>query len=181
MSYEAIGRRYARAIFDIGKEEGQAAALSEDLQRFAATWSSSAELQTVLENPLVAVEDREAIVLEIASRLGAKDTTKRALRLVTRNRRLRALPDVARQLSRLVDDDAQVLRAHVTSAGKVAEGYLTRLRSEIERATGKKVVLESSVDPSLLGGIVTKIGDRVVDGSLRTRLALLREAALPAT
>ena len=56
MSYEAIGRRYARAIFDIGKEEGQVAALSEDLQRFAATWVSSAELQTVLENPLVAGE-----------------------------------------------------------------------------------------------------------------------------
>jgi F-type H+-transporting ATPase subunit delta len=181
VSYEAIGRRYARAIFDIGKEEGQAASLSEDLQRFAEVWAGSTELVTVLENPLVAVEDREAIVLEIASRLGAKDTTKRALRLVTRNRRLRALPDIARHLSRMVDDDAQVVRAHVTSAAKVADSYLTRLRSEIERATGKKVVLESSVDPSLLGGIVTRIGDRVVDGSLRTRLAILREAALPAT
>jgi F-type H+-transporting ATPase subunit delta len=162
VSYEAIGRRYARAIFDIGKEEGNVAALAADLQKFAQVWTSSDELVSVLENPLVALEDREAIVLAIAARLDAKETTKRTLRLVTRNRRLRALPDISRQLSRLVDDDAQVLRAHVTSAGK-------------------KVVLESSVDPSLLGGIVTKIGDRIVDGSLRTRLALLREAARPST
>jgi len=181
MSYDAIGRRYARAIFEIGKEEGQLATISEQLRDIAGAYAASEELRSTLENPLVPEEVRSAIIDEIANRSGAGATTQRALRVITKQRRLRALPDIARHLDRLVDDDAKLVRAHVTSASALNESVLGRIRAEIEKSTGSKVVLTHAVDASLLGGVVTRIGDRVVDGSLRTRLLAFRDAALPAS
>lgn len=176
MSYDAIGRRYARAIFEIGKEEGNVSALAEQLRSFAETYKASTELMTVLENPMVTDEARSAIVLEIAQRVGAAQTAQRALKLITRQRRLRAISDISRHLDRLVDEDAKVVRAEVLSAGPLGDAFLSKLRAELERATGNKVVLEHKVDPALIGGVVTRIGDRVVDGSLRSRLKGFREA-----
>ncbi|MFO0549334.1 MAG: F0F1 ATP synthase subunit delta [Polyangiaceae bacterium] len=179
MSYDAIGRRYARAIFEIAKEEGQAAAVAEQISDFAATYEASSELSTVLDNPLVADDVRNAIVTEIAQRTGGNQTAQRAIRLVAKQRRLRAMPDVARHLRRMVDEDAKVVRAHATTASQVSSAFLDKLKAEIERATGNKVVLSHSVDPSLIGGVVTRIGDRVVDGSIRSRLHAFRDATRP--
>jgi F-type H+-transporting ATPase subunit delta len=178
MSYDAIGRRYAQAIFEIGKEEGNPLALADQIEAFAAAYASSDELGTVLENPLVPNSTREAIVIDLAQRLGAGQSTQRALRVITQRRRLRALPDVARHLRRICDEDANVVRAEVQSAAALSDGYLAKLKAELERATGKKVTLTHKVDPKLIGGVITRIGDRVLDGSLRYRLAALREAAL---
>lgn len=179
MSYDAIGRRYARAIFELGKEEGRATALADQVAAFAAVYESSEELKSVLENPLVDQQARVAIVSEIASRVGATGTAEKALRLVTAKRRLRALPDIARHLRRQVDEDAKIVRAHVTTAAPPAMGYLDKLKSQIEQSTGQSVVLTHSVDPTLIGGVITAIGDRVVDGSLRSRLHSFRDAARP--
>lgn len=179
MSYDAIGRRYARAIFELAKEEGSLAGVAKQLADFSEVYESSRELQHVLENPLVEESARSAVVAEIAARIGVTGTAERALRLLTRQRRLRAVPDVARHLGRLVDEDAKVVRAHVTTAAAAAPGYLDKLRAEIESATGLKVVLTSSVDASLIGGVITTIGDRVVDGSLRSRLHAFRDGARP--
>jgi F-type H+-transporting ATPase subunit delta len=181
MSYDAIGRRYARAIFELGKDSAQGEAVAEQFARFAATYAASDELTVVLENPLVEPAAREAIVNEIGQRLGANQLTLRALRLITRQRRLRALPDIARHLQRFVDEDAKMLRAHATTAAPVGKAFLDKLKAELERATGNRVVLSHSVDPTLIGGVITTIGDRVVDGSLRSRLASFREGAQPAT
>ena len=117
MSYDAIGRRYARAIFEIGKEEGNVAALAEQLRSFAESYKGNTELQTVLEHPMVTDEARAAIVLEIAQRVGAGATAQRALKLITRQRRVRAIAEVSRHLDRLVDEDAKVVRG---AAKKVA-------------------------------------------------------------
>ena len=179
MSYDSIARRYARAIFELGKEEGQVAQLADQIASFAAVYDDNEELKTVLENPLVQEEARLAIVTEIAQRVGATGTAQRAIRLVTQRRRLRALPDIARHLRRQVDEDAKVVRAHVTTATQPSPSYLETLKSEIEKSTGQKVVITHSVDPSLIGGVVTAIGDRVVDGSLRSRLKSFRDGARP--
>jgi F-type H+-transporting ATPase subunit delta len=181
MSYDAVGRRYARAIFELAKDAGQGDSVAEQVARFAQAYEGSEELTVVLENPLVEPSAREAIVTEVAQRLGANQLTLRALRVVTRQRRLRALPDVARHLQRFVDEDAKTLRAHATTASPVGKAFLDKLKAELERSTGSRVVLTHSVDPSLIGGVITTIGDRVVDGSLRSRLASFREGAQPST
>ena len=179
MSYDAIGRRYARAIFELAKEEGRATAVADQIASFAEVYAGSEELRTILENPLVDDAARHAIVTEIAARVGATGAAERALRLITKKRRLRAVSDIARHLRRQVDEDANVVRAHVTTASAPPSGYLDRLKSQIEQSTGQKVMLTHSIDPSIIGGVITAIGDRVVDGSLRTRLLRFRDATRP--
>lgn len=170
MSYEAIGRRYAQAIFEIAKEQGSLSAVARELVDFGESYRQSAELRDALDNPLVPEDAREKILLEVAQRTGAGETTQRALRVVFRARRLRAVPDIATRLLTLVDEDQKVLRASVTSAQPLSDAYLARLRAQLEQATGSKVVLDASVDPTLIAGVVTQIGDRVIDGSLKSRL-----------
>jgi len=88
------------------------------------------------------------------------------------------VPEISRQLAKLADEDGQIVRAEVVSAGPLTEAYLDKLRAELERATGKKVLIEQRQDKSLIAGVVTKIGDQVIDGSARARLANFREALL---
>jgi F-type H+-transporting ATPase subunit delta len=176
MSAEAVARRYARAFFEVAKESGSVTQVAKDIAEFAETWSSQAELRAALDSPRIAVSAREALVKEVAGRMSLGEGSVKALRLLAQRRRLAVVPELAREIGRLADEDAGVVRAHVTSASGLPTGYLDQLRGEIERSTGKKVTITHSVDASLLAGVVTRIGDRVVDGSAKTRLRALRDA-----
>lgn len=178
MSYEAIARRYARAIFEIGKESGSLSPLAKEIADAAAMYAGSEDLRLVLDNPLVPEGQREALLTELGERAGLSKTAQSTLLLLSRRRRFPALPEIARQLARLVDDDQQIVRAVVTSAGPLTEAYLARLRGELEKGTGKKVSITHKQDPSLIAGVVTQIGDRVIDGSARARLSTFRESLL---
>ena len=178
MSYDTIARRWARAIFEIGKEAGSVQRLEADMTAFAEAYSASEELANVLGSPLVPEAAREAVIVEVAGRMGLSDVAKSTLRLLGRKRRLAAIPDIARQLSRLADDEQNVLRAEVSSAGPLSADYLDKLAAELAKATGKKVVVTHKQDKALIGGVVTKIGDRVIDGSVRARLDGFRESLL---
>lgn len=178
MSYEAVARRYAQAVFELGKESGTLVELAKHIQSLADVLSGSDELRSVLTNPLVPDDARENILVEIGKRLGVSDTAIRTMRVLAQNRRIGALPDIARALSRLVDQDQKTLRATVTSAGALSEGYLARLGAELTKVTGHKVVLTVRTDPSLIAGVVVQIGDRVIDGSVRAKLSRFREGLL---
>ena len=180
MSYDTIARRWARAIFELGKETNAVARISADINAFADAYSTHAELAEVLLNPLVPEASREAVVVDIAAKLNLSDNAKGALRLLSKKRRFGALPLIAKQLVRLADEDQNIVRADVTTAGPVGDDYLTKLRAELEKATGKKVSIAHKVDKSLIGGVVTRIGDRVIDGSVKTRLQNFRETLLRA-
>lgn len=178
MSYDTIARRYARAIYELGKEAGTLSRLTQELDDFAAMYSGHEELRGLLDNPLLPEAERESLLKELCSRMGLSETSQSTLRLLGRRRRLPALPDIARQLARLADEDQGLVRAVVTSAGPLNEAYLARLRAEIEKAIGKKVAIAHRQDPSLIAGVVTQIGDQVIDGSARARLSSFRESLL---
>ncbi|WP_437335197.1 ATP synthase F1 subunit delta [Sorangium sp. So ce394] len=178
MSYEAVARRYGRAIFEIGKETGTLAALAREIGDASATYAASEELRLVLDNPLIPEAQREELLREIGARAGFSEVTKNTLLLLARRRRLAALPEISRQLALLVDQEQNVARAVVTSAGPLTSDYLDRLRAELERATGRKISITHKQDPSLIAGVVTQIDDQVIDGSLRTRLSAFRENLL---
>ncbi|HVY46849.1 MAG TPA: ATP synthase F1 subunit delta [Minicystis sp.] len=180
MSYEAVARRWAHALFELGKETSSLVDLNKDVRAFADVYASSAELRDALDNPLVPEPSREAILVDVAGRLGVGETAKNTLRLLAQKRRLAILPDLARQLARLTDEDANLVRATVTSAAPLSDAYKDRLRAALEKATGKKVTIAHEVDPTLVAGVVTKIGDRVIDGSLKARLQGFRESLLRA-
>lgn len=178
MSQEAVARRYARAIFEIGKETGGSAMLSREFASFANTYAESAELKSVLDNPLIAEPEREAVIQDVALRLGLSVISQNALKLLARKRRLPALTEIAAQLARLVDEDEQVVRAVVKSPKALSDSYVAKLKAALELKTGKKVVIAQELDPSLIAGVVTQIGDQVIDGSVRARLSNFRDTLL---
>ncbi len=178
MGAEMIARRYARAVFELGKEQKTLTTLARDLAEFSASYESSTDLRMVLDSPLVNEEQREALLKDLAQRMSMSETGSGTLRLLARRRRLSVLPEMVRQLERLVDEDSGVLRATVTSASPLGEGYVGKLKAELERSTGRKVVVTQAVDSTLIAGIVTRIGDRVIDGSVKARLESFRESLL---
>ncbi|MEZ4294280.1 MAG: F0F1 ATP synthase subunit delta [Polyangiaceae bacterium] len=175
MSYEAIARRYAQAVFELGKESGQLAAVSKQISAMADVLTGSEELRNVLANPLVDESAKEAILVDIGGKLGAGDIATRTLRVLAQNGRLAALPDIGRVLSRLVDEDSKTLRATVTSAGPLSDSYKSKLKAELEKVTGQKVEITLRTDAALVAGVVVQIGDRVIDGSVRAKLQRFRE------
>lgn len=174
MSYAAVAERYARAIFELGSETNQLAQFSDQIRRAADTYASSAELRRVLDNPVIDEGQRESLIKDLAGRLGLSQNVQNTLRLLAIRRRLPALPEIAASLRQLADDDAGVLRATVTSAKPLPETYYQKLTTELAQRTNKKILLEKKADPSLIAGVITRIGDNTVDGSLRGRLEALQ-------
>lgn len=178
MSLETIAARYAQAIYEIGTEAGNLPALADQMRRLGDVYAGSAELRSVLDNPLVPEASRDAVLAEIATRLGVDTIARNTVRMLAQRNRLVLLPYIARALDRLSDQRAGVLRAVVTTATAMPETYYAKVKEQLERSTGQKIVLDRAVDPQLLGGVVTRIGDRIIDGSLRSRLASMREDLL---
>jgi F-type H+-transporting ATPase subunit delta len=167
----AVAERYARAIFELGVEAGQVVALSEQIRSFADTYASSRELQAVLDNPMVDADKRAAILVDVATRVGLTGVGLNAVKLLADRKRLGSLPEIARRLATLADEKGGVVRATVTSAGPLPESFYERLGKELEAATQRKVAIDRQQDPSLIAGVVTRIGDNTIDGSVKGRLA----------
>jgi F-type H+-transporting ATPase subunit delta len=173
VSQAAIAERYARAIFELAEEAGQLGAVSTQLRGFADVLASSDELRAALENPVLVEASRDALVKDIGARLGMSPVALNAARLVAQRRRLPAMAEIASLLTRLADEKSGLLRATVTSAKPLPEDYYQRLSQELEKRTQRKIVLERQQDPSLIAGVVTRIGDHTIDGSVKGRLAAL--------
>jgi F-type H+-transporting ATPase subunit delta len=150
-----------------------------EIDAIAQAWTDSPELRNALENPIVSLPAKKAVMGDLAAALQASTVTRQALLLLVDRRRTRALPYIASALREMADARKGLLRAEVTTATPLSDGYYTRLQKQLETMTGQRVVVDRRIDPSLIGGVVTRIGDRILDGSLRTRLQSLRDALLP--
>jgi F-type H+-transporting ATPase subunit delta len=179
MSESIVARRYARAVLELGIEQNNLDKLVEEVAGVAEAFSSSPELRNAVENPLVAHEAKKAVMGEILTRAGAGQVTRNLVQLLVDRGRARTLPHLARALRESADAQKGLLRAEVTTAAPLPDDYYGRLQAQLEKLTGKRVVVERRTDPQLIGGVVTRIGDRVIDGSLRTRLQSLRDALMP--
>ena len=175
-----LAERYARAVFELGIESGQLAQLTEQLRSVAELHASSDELRAVLDNPIVDEPKRVAVLTAVGARLGLGRLALNTVRLLMQRRRVRLLPELARALAKLHDEKAGILRATVTSAAPLAEAFCQRLTGELEQLTGRKVVLERRNDPGLIAGVVTRIGDNTIDGSIQGRLEALERQLLRA-
>jgi F-type H+-transporting ATPase subunit delta len=180
MSHAAVAKRYAQAIFELGVETSGLAGLVEDIRKVAESYASSREMRSIADNPLVPEADRLAVVDEIATRLGLSPLAHNAVGLLARRKRMTALPEIARALSRMADERAGIIRVTVVSAKPLADAYAQRLEHELETITGKKIAMDRRHDPELLTGVVVRIGDRVIDGSARATLLELRSQLLSA-
>jgi F-type H+-transporting ATPase subunit delta len=174
----SLARRYAKALLDIGIQQQTYDALGKELDRTAATFASSPDLRHALENPVFPMEKRRLVLEELARRLGLSKVVRNFVMLLLDKGRIGALPDIARAHRTLVDEHAGRVRATVTSARPLDPVLEQRLKTALERQSGKVVILEKKEDPSILGGLVTQLGDVLYDGSVRTQLQQLREELL---
>lgn len=174
----SVGRRYARALFQIGVDRGSFERLGDELGQLAAVYQSSSELRQTLENPVFRPSDKRAILEKILPRVTSTPEVTRFVLLLLDRGRITALPAISRAYQELVDQHTGRVRAQVTSAQALAPADLDRVRRSLEKRTGKKVLVEAAVDPTLIGGVVARVGDLVLDGSVRTQLATLRDKLL---
>jgi F-type H+-transporting ATPase subunit delta len=179
VSVSIVARRYAKALLELGAETGTLDRLVEEVATVAQAWETSPELRNAVENPLVGLPMKKAVIGELAEQIGATPTTRHALLLLVDRRRMATLPYVARFLRELADARKGVVRAEVTTAAPLSEAYYGRLQAQLEKMTGKKVVVDRKTDPLLIAGVVTRIGDRILDGSLRTRLQSIKDSLMP--
>lgn len=169
MSESVVAERYARALFELGIETGQLAMLTDQLRTVSHIYGDSAELKQVLADPRVTEEQSQGVVEALSKRLALNPLVKNALKVLVQRRRVSALPGIVRRLVSLTDERTGVLRASVTSAVPLGDAQAQKLTEELERLTGKRIILERLSDPTLIAGLVTQIGDHVIDGSLRGR------------
>ena len=179
MSVSIVARRYAQALLELGVESSTLDRLVEELGTVAQAWAGSSDLRNALENPLVPHAMKKAVMSELSEQIGATPTTRHALLLLVDRRRTKTLPHVAQYLREMADARKGIVRAEVTTAAPLSEAYYGRLQAQLEKMTGKKVVVDRKTDATLIAGVVTRIGDRILDGSLRTRLQSIKDSLMP--
>jgi len=171
-----ISRRYAKALLSIGQEDGQYEVYGQNLQEFAGFCSANTEFFQVISNQLFSVEDRKK-VLELALGKGPfSNVVKNFLKLLLDKNRIRAIEDISDYYSRLTDEISNITRAEIITARPLKTEALDKLKKALAGLTSKEVRTEVKEDESLIGGLVAKIGDLVLDGSVRAQLDGLKES-----
>lgn len=177
----AVAKRYATALFGLAEEKKVADQVAENLDSLAAAWESSEELRRCFQSPQFGAEQKRDVMRALADRLRCHPIVKNTMLMLSDRRRLEHLPDIAEAYTRLAEKRAGRLRAEVVSAGPLPESYFTKLSAALKKSTGKEIVLVKKEDPSLIGGVVTTVGGRVFDGSLKNHLRELKNELLTST
>jgi len=169
--------RYATALFDLARESNAIDAVKADLERFDALVAESADLNRLVRSPVFSADEQLQALSAVLERAGIGGLAAKFLKLVTANRRLFAVRDMVKAFRELVADHKGEATAEVTVAEGLKDEHLSALRSALKAVSGKKNVdLEIRIDPAILGGLVVKLGSRMVDSSLRTKLNAIRHA-----
>ncbi len=170
----SASRRYARAILGIGQAQDNLESLTAEVEQLAQSIETSADLRTVLLNPAFSQSQRQDVLAQVCQRLALSKTTQNLAQLLLSRGRVPNLPGIARSLRQMVDEVAGRVRVRLVSAKPLDAAAEARSRSALGKATGKTVLCEKSVDESLLGGVITQVGDVIYDGSLRGELENLK-------
>lgn len=169
-----VAGRYAAALFDLARDADAIETVEGELQSLAAAIDASDDLRRFLKSPVYDRDDQLNAMSAIAKKAGYSALTTNFLKLVASNRRLFALEAMIRAFSALAAQHRGEASAEAISAAPMSGDQATALRLEIESMLGKAVNLETRVDPDLLGGLIVKIGSKMIDSSLRTKLNRLR-------
>ena len=168
--------RYATALFELALEGNAVDAVKGDLERFDALIAESADLHRLVRSPVFGAEEQGKALAAVLARAGIGGLSAKFLMLVTSNRRLFAIGDIIKAYRALVARHKGELTAQVTVAETLSDAHRDALRDALKSVTGKDVGLDVKVDPAIIGGLVVKLGSRMVDSSLRTKLNSIKQA-----
>jgi len=170
----SIARRYAKALFGLALEQSRVEAWSDALVALQAAVDASPELQDILENPVYSKEQRREIVKQLAQVLALDPHPLSLLLLLADRNRLGYLEGIVRTFRELTDSKLGRVRAQVVTAVPLDAAAVKAIAEKLAHATKTTVLVERAVDPSLLGGVVARVGSLVFDGSVRSQLEALR-------
>ena len=171
-----LAGRYAAALFELAAAEGALDGVAADLDDIAALIAESADLERLVRSPVLSREDQGRALAAVLERAGTGDLCKRFVGLVARNRRLFALADMVRAFRILLAEHRGEITAQVVSARPLGEGQMATVKASLAELVGQDVSVEASVDEDLIAGLVVKVGSRMIDSSLRTKLRNLEFA-----
>lgn len=174
MAGSGVATRYASAFFDLASEAGRVEALEADLAAIGTALEDSAELRALVSSPVYSREEQERAITAILA--DADPLTRNLAALMAKNGRLYALQGVIAEFARLAAAARGEISAEAVTAVPLGDDQQKRLRAEIEASVGKAVNLQTRVDEALLGGLIVKVGSKMVDSSLRTKLTRLKMA-----
>lgn len=173
-----VSRRYARALMMLGHEDGKFKEYGEELTTFTQLLEREPELKDALLNPVHSMEERKALLLRIADLLKLSPLVSNFLKLLFDKLRLAELPGITQVYQHLSDELENLKRAQVKSAVPLDEDMQKRIGQALEELTKSKVVMEFEEDPAIIGGVIARVGDLVLDGTVRSQLHSLRESLI---
>lgn len=174
MPTTAAARRYARALFQIAREDRRVSEVRNELDTVATLFDENESLRDALLTPLHPVKERKAVLKSVCEASGISPTVANFYSFLIDQRRLVDFYGIREEYQRLADEDAGLMTAVVTSASPLDDRRKDRLRRALSERTGHEVQLDVQIDPTLIGGAIAKVGGMVFDGSLRTQLHRLR-------
>ncbi|EAQ37486.1 H+-transporting two-sector ATPase, delta (OSCP) subunit [Nitrobacter sp. Nb-311A] len=175
-SVSGVSGRYATALFELAREEKSIDAVRADLDKFDAMLADSPELVRLVRSPVFSADTQGKALAAVLNKAGIGGTTANFLKVLATNRRLFAVADVIRAFRALVARFKGEAAAEVTVAETLNDKNLDALKTALKSVTGKDITLNVKVDPSIIGGLVVKLGSRMVDTSLRTKLNSIKHA-----
>ena len=172
----AIARRYAKALLLMGKEDGQIETYRKELEDFSTLVQKEGALEQAINNPLYNAEGRKKVLRAVLEKLALSGIMKSFLTLLFDKGRFVYLSSINDFYQKLADELKGIARASLVSATELSSETVDKIRNTLSDRTGKDIILEVEQDPGLIGGIVTRIGDLVLDGSIKTQLLNMRES-----
>lgn len=169
-----VAQRYAKALFQLGVEENKLEQLENDLTQIENLLSESDEFQSFIANPLISEIEKAKILAELFEGK-LSDTGYNFLQLLTEKKRSFILPDIVDQFHLLLHQHRNILKGELVSVVNLSDTQVEGIKRNIEKMTGKTVIFEKRLDPSIIGGFIVKVEDIIIDNSIRYQLSKLRE------
>lgn len=174
MSNLAVAKRYGQALFDLASEKNMLDQLEKELTQVLEVLEASHELKKIVEHQLISPETKQEIFRKVYAKT-VSPITMNFLLLILHKKREMALKQIVSQFINLANEARGIVKAQVASASQLSSQQLEELRKSLAKITGKNILLEVMIDEKLIGGLVVKIGDRIIDGSIATKLKMLEK------
>ncbi|HJR07596.1 MAG TPA: ATP synthase F1 subunit delta [Pyrinomonadaceae bacterium] len=172
---QTMARRYAAALADVVIAQGEAREVQDELNTWARMMEDNSALLEVFRNPTIPYDQKRNVLNTLIKRTRVRPTTANFLQVLLQNHRLSELNEINRKFAAVLDERSGVVSAQVTTARTVPESTKETLTAQLGTLTGKRVRLQFAVDEELIGGIVTRIGSTIYDGSVRTQLQQIKQ------
>lgn len=170
-----VSRRYAKALFAVGQEKGEIEAYGKDLAEMAGVLEESPELLRVFANPVFSADQKKQILEGLFAKLSFGPMVQNFLKLLADKGRLGKLPEIAMYYQALLDEAQGIVRGDLITAVELDDAKQQAIKKQLEKQFNASLVLDYHTDEDILGGVVLKVGDQVLDASLRAQLNILKE------